>query len=220
MEKQNQELSWHHPGGKLVELGADKLSDAELLSILIGTGIKGKSAEQIANEIIRRFGSFKGLIGQPLEIFLEFKGLGDAKIIRIAAAYELARRMAEKTIEELEPDKKVVPKNGNEDVIAWNNKLYRAITACYMLPEQMEDWLNENGAQIHKISADEKLVPGFKKRDSYIYCNGRLYRALNDEIKSYDEITEWSWSPEGKKFILELEEYLQKNQENETKNKK
>jgi DNA repair protein RadC len=43
---------WQHPGGKLRELGADKLSDAELLSILISTGVKGKSAEEIAKEIL------------------------------------------------------------------------------------------------------------------------------------------------------------------------
>ena len=39
-DKQNQETGWRHPGGKLVELGADKLSEAELLSIIIGTGAK------------------------------------------------------------------------------------------------------------------------------------------------------------------------------------
>jgi DNA repair protein RadC len=42
---------WQHPGGKLRELGADKLSDAELLSILISTGVKGKTAEEIDKEI-------------------------------------------------------------------------------------------------------------------------------------------------------------------------
>lgn len=44
---------WHHPGGKLRELGAESLTDAELLSILISTGTKGKSAEKIAEDIIR-----------------------------------------------------------------------------------------------------------------------------------------------------------------------
>jgi len=85
--------TWHHPGGKLIEEGADKLSDAELLSILIGTGTKGKSAEEIAKEIIQKFGGYKGMANQPLEKFLEFKGLGDVKIIRIAAAFEIARRI-------------------------------------------------------------------------------------------------------------------------------
>jgi len=101
-EKQNQDLSWQQPGGKLIELGADKLSDAELLSIIIGTGTKGKSAEQIANEIIRKFDGYKGMANQPLERFLEFKGLGDVKIIRIAAAFEIARRIVKQVLEKNE----------------------------------------------------------------------------------------------------------------------
>lgn len=87
---------WKHPGGKLRELGAENLSDAELLSILISTGIKGKPAEKIAEEIIERFGSLEGLANQPLEYLLEIKGLSDVKIIRIAAAFELALRLAGK----------------------------------------------------------------------------------------------------------------------------
>lgn len=84
---------WHHPGGKLRELGPEALTDAELLSILIGSGIKGRPAEKIAEEIIQRFGGFKGMANQPLERFLEIRGLADTKIIRIAAAMEIARRV-------------------------------------------------------------------------------------------------------------------------------
>lgn len=98
-DKNHSSNSWNHPGGKLIDEGADKLSDAELLSILIGTGIKGKSAEAIANEIIRKFGGYKGMANQPLEKFLEFKGLGDVKIVRIAAAFEIARRIVKQVSE-------------------------------------------------------------------------------------------------------------------------
>ena len=87
---------WHHPGGKLRELGASSLTEAELLAILISTGIKGKSAEKIAEEILEKYGSFHGMANQPLEEFLKFKGLSDVKIIRIAAAFEIARRIARK----------------------------------------------------------------------------------------------------------------------------
>ncbi|MBI3397798.1 MAG: hypothetical protein HY026_00925 [Deltaproteobacteria bacterium] len=90
---QQSNSKWTHAGGKLRELGAESLTDAEVLSILISTGTKGKSAEQIAKEILDKFGSFKGMANQPLEKFLQFKGLGDVKIIRIAAAFEIARRI-------------------------------------------------------------------------------------------------------------------------------
>ena len=89
----NTPQKWQHPGGKLRELGAETLSDAELLSILIAPGIQGKPAEKIAEEILQRFGGFKGLANQPLEKLLDIKGLGDTKIIRIAAAFEIARRV-------------------------------------------------------------------------------------------------------------------------------
>ncbi len=84
---------WQHPGGKLRELGAETLSDAELLACLISTGIPGKPAEKIAQEILERFGGFKGMANQPLEKLLNIKGIADVKIIRIAAAFEIARRV-------------------------------------------------------------------------------------------------------------------------------
>jgi DNA repair protein RadC len=98
---------WHHPGGKLRELGAASLSDAELLSILISSGIKGKPAEKIAEEILAKFNSFKGMANQSLEKFLEIKGLADVKIIRIAAAFEIARRCANLVIKDLKEDKEL-----------------------------------------------------------------------------------------------------------------
>jgi DNA repair protein RadC len=87
---------WRHPGGKLRELGPKSLSDAELLAILISSGIKGKPAEKIAEEVLARFGSLKGMADQPLKKFLEIKGLGAVKIHRIAAALEIARRMGDR----------------------------------------------------------------------------------------------------------------------------
>lgn len=93
---------WRHPGGKLRELGAEKLTDVELLSILISTGVKGKSAEKIAEEILAKFGSYKGMSNQPLEKFLKIKGIGDVKIIRIAAAFEIARRIVNQVLKEYE----------------------------------------------------------------------------------------------------------------------
>ncbi len=98
-EKNYSPNTWSHPGGKLIEEGADKLTDAELLSILIGTGTKGKSAEDIGKEIIRTFGGYRGMANQPLEKFLEIKGLGDVKIVRIAAAFEIARRIVRQVVE-------------------------------------------------------------------------------------------------------------------------
>ena len=105
--KGNLMKTWTHPGGKLRELGAESLTDAELLSILISTGTKGKTAEEVAKEILDKFNSFKGMANQPLEKFLEFKGLGDVKIIRIAAAFEIARRCVNLVLKDLKEDREL-----------------------------------------------------------------------------------------------------------------
>jgi DNA repair protein RadC len=85
--------TWKHPGGRLREEGPAALSEAELLAILISTGVPGMSAEQIAREVLQEYGSLNGLAGRPLEELLRFRGLSDVKIIRIAAALEIARRL-------------------------------------------------------------------------------------------------------------------------------
>lgn len=104
IKNHSKEQIWHHPGGKLLELGAESLSDAELISILIGSGIKGKSAEKIAEELILKYGSLKGLAGKPLEDFQKIKGLGEVKVLRIASALEIAKRCVNLIINELKED--------------------------------------------------------------------------------------------------------------------
>lgn len=89
---------WKHPGGKLRELGPKALTNKELLAILISTGHKGRTAEQVAEDIVSKFGSLKSLSNVPLAKLLDIKGLGDRKIIRIAAALELARRTTEELL--------------------------------------------------------------------------------------------------------------------------
>lgn len=96
------EPQWHHPGGKLRDLGPASLSDAELLAILISPGVKDRPAARIADDIIVRFGSFRGMANQPLSKLLAIKGLGDVKAIRIAAAFEIARRIVNEVLEDSE----------------------------------------------------------------------------------------------------------------------
>jgi DNA repair protein RadC len=96
-DNQTMASQWRHPGGKLRELGPAGLTEAELLAILISPGIRGRPAMAIAAEIIDKFGSLEGLANQPLEGLLDIKGLSDVKIIRLAAAFELALRLARRT---------------------------------------------------------------------------------------------------------------------------
>lgn len=91
--------TWTHPGGKLREMGADTLSDTELLAILISTGFQGKPAAAIAEEVMLAFGGLSKMSRVPLEDFLKFKGLSDVKITRIAAALEIGRRLAREALQ-------------------------------------------------------------------------------------------------------------------------
>jgi DNA repair protein RadC len=84
---------WEHPGGKLIEVGSAALTQEELVAILIGTGYKGKTALEIANDLMYEFYSFYGLLGKKPEDLARIKGVKKGKIRRIAAAYEIAKRI-------------------------------------------------------------------------------------------------------------------------------
>jgi DNA repair protein RadC len=81
------------PGRAFGETGGD-CRDADLLAILIATGIRGRSAVRLAEELLERYGTLGGIMGRPLRELTEIRGLGPVKAIRLAAAYELSRRVA------------------------------------------------------------------------------------------------------------------------------
>lgn len=84
---------WKHPGGKLLACGAESLTDAELLAILLGTGMKGKPAETLASEILSRYGTLEQAILHLSSAVGRFKGIGKVKSVRLAAIKELLQRL-------------------------------------------------------------------------------------------------------------------------------
>jgi DNA repair protein RadC len=79
------------PREKLLARGSTALSDAELLAVLLGSGVPGKDAIALGRELLLRAGSLGALLGRP-DQDIRAIGLGPAKRARIAAALELARR--------------------------------------------------------------------------------------------------------------------------------
>jgi DNA repair protein RadC len=79
------------PRERLVALGPGALSDAELVAVLLRTGVRGKSAVDLARELIERSQGLAGLLGQ-VGGKARLKGLGTAKRAQFAAAIELAKR--------------------------------------------------------------------------------------------------------------------------------
>jgi DNA repair protein RadC len=82
------------PREKLHALGAERLSTAELIAILLRTGTGGRSALEIANELLKCFQSVERLADASVEEFSQIKGIGLAKAVQIKAAFELAVRLA------------------------------------------------------------------------------------------------------------------------------
>lgn len=80
------------PREKLLQRGVGALADAELLAILLRTGIVGKNVLQMSQELLDQFGGITGLLHTPHDALKKIKGLGPAKRAEIIAVLELARR--------------------------------------------------------------------------------------------------------------------------------
>lgn len=86
--------TWHHPGGKLIELGSHTLKQAELLAILIGSGVAGRPALAIANSILDEYVGLHGIHRRAtIDDLAKIPGLGRQKASRILAGIELGRRL-------------------------------------------------------------------------------------------------------------------------------
>ena len=81
------------PREKLLELGAENLTDSELLAILIRTGTSGKNAVDLARELLNHFGGIDNLSKASVEELSSFKGLGRAKAVTLKAAFEISKRV-------------------------------------------------------------------------------------------------------------------------------
>ena len=80
------------PRERLLALGPAHLSDAELLAVWLRTGVRGKSAVELARELLACCGGISGLLIADHRSLKGIKGIGDAKLAQLSAILELARR--------------------------------------------------------------------------------------------------------------------------------
>lgn len=80
------------PREKLLAQGAAALSDAELLAIFLRTGTRGRTAVDLARDVLGRFGGLRPLLRAPRGEFCDVHGLGEAKYVQLQAVLEIARR--------------------------------------------------------------------------------------------------------------------------------
>lgn len=80
------------PTEKLLNAGAGVLSDAELLAVLLQTGVKGKNALELARDLITAFGGLRGIMTADQQELCAHPGVGQVKAARFAAMRELSQR--------------------------------------------------------------------------------------------------------------------------------
>jgi DNA repair protein RadC len=81
------------PRERLYHKGPDALADAELVALQLGTGDRGHSAVDVARALLVSFGSLAALAAADVAELAAFRGVGRAKAVRLAAAFELTRRL-------------------------------------------------------------------------------------------------------------------------------
>jgi len=83
-ERPRERLLWHGP---------DALADSELLALQLGSGTRGASAVDVAREMLAAYGSLAGIAAREVAELARRRGVGPAKAVRLAAAFELSRRL-------------------------------------------------------------------------------------------------------------------------------
>lgn len=88
------------PREKLLSLGPQALTDAELLALLLRTGCQGMNVIELSDHLIQRFGGLSKLLGTEHQQLIKIKGLGNAKITQLNAILELCRRVLSQQLSE------------------------------------------------------------------------------------------------------------------------
>lgn len=80
------------PREKLIHLGAEALSDAELLAIFLRIGVSGKTAVDLARDLLSQFGSLNGVFAANEKQISQVHGMGSSKYAQLQAVFEMSRR--------------------------------------------------------------------------------------------------------------------------------
>jgi DNA repair protein RadC len=86
------------PREKLIARGAAALTNAELIAILLRTGLPGANAVQVASQLLERYKSLNGLSRCTVDEIADIPGIGPAKAVQLVAAFGLGQRLAHETL--------------------------------------------------------------------------------------------------------------------------
>ncbi len=122
------------PREKLLANGSRSLSDDELLAIFLRVGVKGKSAVELARDLINHFGNLRAILHADMKSFCQAKGLGEAKFVQLQAVLEMSRRHLEQS---LKSDLLLTSAQQTRDYLSLQLAEYNAeVFACLFLDNQ------------------------------------------------------------------------------------
>lgn len=101
IKKNNSIKHWpenERPRDMILKKGTEYVSDAGLIAALLGSGTKGKDAVSLGRELLKQFGGLRGLLNANAADIKRIKGLGEAKIAKLIACSELAKRQLKQEI--------------------------------------------------------------------------------------------------------------------------
>ena len=182
------------PREKLLQQGPNSLSDSELLAIFLRTGVSGKSAVQVAQELINQCGSLGNLLTASQTEFCRGHGLGTAKFAQLQAVLEMSRRYL---LEEVrQPDALTSPDKVRKFLIQHFRALRVEVFGCLYLNTQ------------NQIIEFEELFSGTLD-SAAVYPREVAVRALEASAKSVILVHNHpSGNPEPSRADIEITERL------------
>ena len=123
--------SEQRPRERLQMKGAGKLSDAELLAIIIGSGVQGENVIITAQKLLSKFGSLNGVLEASFEDLKSIRGFGNAKASQLIACFEIARRVKKE-------DSEIEEKKQKENAVTSPEEAFKLIEA------KIDDYSKEN----------------------------------------------------------------------------
>ena len=157
------------PREKLIELGADALSDAELLAIFLRVGVVGKSAVDLARDLLTQFGSLNGIFAATEHQLSQVHGIGTSKYVQLQAIFEMSRRALSEQLQQA--DVLASPQAVRDYLVLKLGSLTKEVFLVLFLDTQ------------NRLVASEEMFSGSLKETS-VYPREVVKRALHHNAAS------------------------------------
>jgi len=157
------------PREKLLEQGAASLSDAELLAIFLRVGVVGKSAVDLARDLLTQFGSLNGIFAASEPELSQVHGIGSSKYVQLQAIFEMSRRALNEQLQQR--DVFSSPKDVRDYLVLRLGALKREVFLVMFLDAQ------------NRLNATEEMFSGTLTQTS-VYPREVVKRAMHHNAAS------------------------------------